>query len=250
LEISKLEKMTTEEFLALGEEKIAAFMEEAGVPARFSAKNVIAMVESGQTNPKQIASMIKQMPKKEKDETGADPKEKALLDYSDKVLGGEGFVNWEKLKHPELGEVEIGGFKPFVATTPPYGATDSILNVQLPWIFELVKKLPSLKIYDTRVTTKGAGVYQLELWVENSSYLPFPTAMGKRNKQPAPAVVTLEGDGFTILSGYPRTPVTELNGNKRKKITWLIQVDKKTDLSLKISSKSAGMDQTTVKIGG
>ncbi|MBE0653194.1 MAG: hypothetical protein IH594_05325 [Bacteroidales bacterium] len=242
--------MTKEEFLALEEDKITAFLEEAGVPEQFSAKRLIAMVEGGQTNPEQMAGMMKQMPKKEKDEVGGDPKEKALLDYSDKTLQGEGFVDWKKFDHPDLGEVEIGGFKPFLATTPEYAAVDSILAIQLPWIFELVGELPLLTIHDTKVTPKGAGVYQLELWVENTSYLSFPTAMGKRNKQPAPAIVLLEGDGFNLLSGYARTPVGELNGKSRKKITWLVQADKKAEIKVNLISKSAGNDQTTVKIGG
>ena len=250
LDIDKLEKMTSEEFLALGEEKIAAFLKESGVPEEFSAKRLISMVESGQTNPKQMAGMMKQMPKKEEDEAGADPLEKAMLDYSDKVLGGKGFVNWEKYQHPDLGEVEIGGFVPFLATTPAFAATDSILDIHLPWIFELVRELPSLKIYETKVSSKGGGVYQLDLWVENSSFLSFPTAMGKRNKQPAPAVILLEGEGFSLLSGYARTSLGDLGGKSRKKLTWMVQTDKKAEIEVKLISKSAGKDQTTVKIGG
>ncbi|MEO6486539.1 MAG: M14 family metallopeptidase, partial [Thermoanaerobaculia bacterium] len=33
-----------------------------------------------------------------------------LLRWSDKELGGEGFVKWRKFQHPQLGAVEIGGF--------------------------------------------------------------------------------------------------------------------------------------------
>jgi len=252
----QLEKMTSEEFLALGEEKIAAFMEEAGVPEQFSAKEVMASVKGGQTDPAQLAAMVKQMPKEGKDGEGANPKdkanpkEKAMLDYSDQVLGGEGFVHWEKFEHPQLGEVEIGGFVPFTATTPPCSITDSILDLHLPWIFELSERLPSLGIYEILVTPKGAGVYQMEVWVENNSLIPFPTAMGRRNQQPAPAVVLLEGNGYALLSGYPRTPVGDLKGNSRKKLTWLVRADKKTDIRVRLTSKSAGSDQTTVNIGG
>ncbi|MCK7535351.1 MAG: hypothetical protein MZV63_32405 [Marinilabiliales bacterium] len=58
-----------------------------------------------------------------------------------------------------------------------------------------MKKLPSLKIAEARVTEKGGGVYQIEAWVTNDGYLPFPTAMGKRNKIPATGgIITLEGD--------------------------------------------------------
>jgi hypothetical protein len=250
LDIDMLENMSSEEFLELGEEKIAAFLKEAGVPEQFTAKRLIAMVEGGQTNPKQMAGMMKQMPKKEKDEVGADPKEKALLDYSDNVLGGKGFVNWTKYDHPQLGEVEIGGFIPYISYTPEYSIADSILDLHLPWIFEIAKELPSLKIYETKLTEKGADIYELELWIENEAYLPFPTAMGKRNKQPAPAIITLKGDDIVLLSGLERTPVQDVGGKSRKKLSWLIRADKKTEVSINLTSKSAGNDQETIKIGG
>jgi hypothetical protein len=250
LDIDELEKMSSEEFLALGEEKIAAFMKESGAPEQFTAERVIQMVESGRTNPAQMAGMMKQMPKPEKDEEGADPKEKALLDYSDRELNGEGFVNWEKYNHPELGEVEIGGFVPYFDKNPLFSSADTIIDNQIPWIFEIVNELPSLKIYEVKITSHGAGVHKMEIWIENDSYLPFPTAMGKRNKQPAPAVITLSGEGHRLLSGKSRTPVDELGGHDRQKLTWLIEADKNTEIKIDLSSKSAGSDQETIKIGG
>jgi hypothetical protein len=249
LDLDQLEKMTSGEFLALGKDKIAAFMEEMKIPEQFTAERIISMVESGQTNPEQMASMIKQMANPEEKE-GADPEEEALLVYSDRQLDGKGFINWEPFDHPQLGEVEIGGFAPFISTTPEISMTDSILKIRLPWVLKLATKLPSLEIYETRFTSRGAGIYQLEVWIENSSYIPFPTAMGKRNKQPAPAVVLLEGDGYTLLSGLARTPVDELGGNTRKKLTWLVRVEKETEIKVDLSSKSAGSDQTSIQIGG
>ena len=250
LDLEQLGRMTSDEFLALGEEKIAAFMEEAGVPEQFTAERVMAMVQNGQTDPGQLAEMIEKMPEKAQEDAGADPEEKALLDYSDRVLGGKGFVNWELFDHPTLGEVEIGGFAPFTATTPEYAVSDSLLKIHLPWIFELAGKLPSLRIHRASVESQGAGVYRLEVWIENDSYLPFPTAMGKRNKQPAPAVVLLGGSGYTLLSGYDRTPAGDLKGKSRKKLTWLIRADKKAEIEIDLTSKSAGSDRTTVQIGG
>ena len=64
--------------------------------------------------------MMKQMPKPPSKE-GADPKEKALLAFSDKELEGKSFVAWQKYQHPTLGEVEIGGAVPYAYNTPPAG---------------------------------------------------------------------------------------------------------------------------------
>ena len=156
--------------------------------------------------PAQMAAMMKQMPAPKKDEKKGDPKETAILAFSDKWMEDKGFVPWKTFKHPTLGDVEIGGFVPFTDNTPPAVMVDSLLDLHLPYVFELVKRLPKLAIAQVKVTEKGGGVYQLEAWVTNEGFLPFPTAMGKRNKIPAPAIMTLEGAGIEILSGKRGPP--------------------------------------------
>lgn len=184
------------------------------------------------------------------DQQKGDPKEVAQLAFSDKWLDGRGFTPWKSYKHPTLGEVEIGGFTPFSDNTPPESMIDSLLELQLPYIPELVKRLPRLTIAEVKTTEKGGGVYQLEAWVTNEGYFSFPIAMGKRNKVPAPAILTLEGDGIEILSGKKRTPIGEVGGMKSVKYVWLVRSPKKETLTLRLESKQAGNDIETTNIGG
>lgn len=177
-------------------------------------------------------------------------KMKALLAYSDTILDKKGFVDWETFDHPTLGQVEIGGFVPYVSTTPPFSMVDSLLSLQIPWVLKLSAELPDLFIYNTKVESRGSGIYQLEAWVENRSFISFPTAMGKKNRQPAPAVLTIEGDQLEFVSGYEQTPVRSVDGKSRVKLTWILQTEKAADIVLKLESKSAGNDQKTIKIGG
>jgi len=247
--VESLEKMTPEEFVALGKDKIDTFLKESGAPAQFKAEGVIAKVEDGKITPKQIAGMLKSSPKP-KDSKKGDPKLEALLAFSDSLLSGKGFVNWAPFSHPDFDEVEIGGAVPYTDNTPPTEMIDSLLTVQVPWVFEIAKKLPKLRILKTETISRGEGVYELNIWVENLSYLPFPTAMGKRNKQPAPAIVVLDGENVTILSGKKRTPVSELNGLQSKKFTWLVMVDKESQLNIKLTASNAWGDQKQIKVGG
>ena len=248
--LESLEKMSSDDFLALGEDKVSAFLKERNAPEQYNAKMVIGMVKSGQVTPAQMAGMMKQMPAPKADEKKGDPKELASLAFSDKWLEGKGFTAWKTYKHPTLGEVEIGGFTPFVDNTPPAAMIDSLLDLQLPYVFELVKRLPALQFSETKLTEKGGGVYQLEAWVTNEGYLPFPTAMGKRNKIPTPAVITLTGDGIEILSGKKRTPLTEMGGKKSARYIWLVRAPKKGAITLQLESKQAGTDSKQINIGG
>lgn len=190
--------------------------------------------------------------KKNDDKTAAGQIEKqiALLALSDSLLDKKGFVEWESYDHPSLGQVEIGGFVPYTSTTPPYSMVDSLVSLQIPWVLELAGELPDLYIYNTKVSSRGSGVYQLEAWIENRSFIPFPTAMGKRNRQPAPAVFIIDGEQLEFLSGYKRTPIRNVEGKSRVKLTWILQVDKPEEIILKLESKTAGGDQKSIKIGG
>jgi hypothetical protein len=249
--LESVEKMTSDEFLALGEEKINAFLKERKAPAQYNAKMIMGLLKGGQVTPAQMAGMMKQMPAiAAGDEKKGDPKETAHLAFSDKWLGGKGFVAWKPYNHPSLGQVEIGGFAPFSDNTPPPEIVDSLLSLHLPYIFELVKKLPKLQIGDTKLTDKGGGVYQLEAWITNDGYLPFPTAMGKRNKIPSPAIITIEGDGIEILSGKKRTPVIELGARKSVRYVWLVTSSRKGMMIMKLESKQAGTDSKQINIGG
>lgn len=176
-------------------------------------------------------------------------RDKTILNYIDKKLNGTGFVQWQPFNHPTLGKLEIGSLAPFVTSTPPPAQIDSLCRIQLPWLLTLSKKLPKLQLMKEVITDLGAGVYRLELYVENKGVLPYPTAMGSRNKQPSPVVVVLEGESLEILEGYQRTPLGEIGGNQVKKLTWIIKTDKKT---LKAHIDSPLFDATVkqIKIGG
>jgi len=251
LSVDKIEGMTNEEFIELGEEKLTAFLKESGAPAQYNGAMVINMVKSGQLDTKQIAGMMKQMGggDEKKDTEGADPKEKALLAFNDEILKGKGYVDWKEFDHPTLGKVEIGGAVPYVNNTPPEFMIDSLLNLQVPWVFTLATKLPDLKILKTETKSVGSGVHELDVWIENDSYLPFPTAMGGRNQQPAPAILVIKGD-LKFLSGKPRTTVGKIEGNKSTKLSWIVQAESIEDVTLTIESKNVWGDQKQIKIGG
>ena len=246
--VDVVEKMSADEFIALGEEKIASFLKSNNAPERFSANSIIEMMKSGKVTPKQMVEMMKKSAKPEKSDDSTE-REKSLLAYSDKALGGKGFVNWQKYKHPTLGEVEIGGFVPYLETTPKPEKIDSLLMVQLPWLLQLSKKLPEISVADQKVTDLGAGIYRLELFVENKGYLSYPISIGERNKQPAPVVLIIDGD-VEFLEGLKRTPVGTIGGNQVKKMEWLVKADKKPTISVKLESAVFGSVVKQIKIGG
>jgi len=245
----KLEKMSNDEFIGLGEDKINAFLKSAGAPDQFKAKQVIEMLKAKQMDTKKMADMLKQMPKPPSSE-GIDAKEKALLAWSDVELGGKGFVEWKPFKHPTLGDVEIGGAVPYAENTPPAKMIESLLKGQVPWVFELAKNMARIKIAEVKVKLLGANVYEVKAWVENTGTLPYPTAMGKRNLKILPVVLTLEGPGLQIVEGKKRSLVPAVQGKSAQPVTWIIRVDKPVKLGLKAETQIAWRDARAIDLGG
>jgi len=245
----KLEKMSDDEFIALGEDKINAFLKSAGAPDQFKAKQVIEMLKNKQMDTKKMADMLKQMPKPPSSE-GIDAKEKALLAWSDAELGGKGFVEWKPFKHPTLGDVEIGGAVPYSDTTPPAKMIESLLKGQVPWAFELAKSMARVKIAEVKVKPLGANVYEVKAWVENTGTLPYPTAMGKRNQRILPVILTLEGPGLQIVEGKKRSLIPSVQGKGAQPVTWIIRVDKPVKIEVKAETQIAWRDARAIDLGG
>ncbi|MCK4765046.1 MAG: hypothetical protein KAW12_22800 [Candidatus Aminicenantes bacterium] len=245
----KLEKMDKDEFLALGEEKIAAFLKDAGVPKNFNAKKLMELVKSGVMTPEKMAGFMKNMPKP-KSKEGADENEKSLLAFSDKELQGKGFVDWKPFNHPTLGKVEIGGFVPYADNTPPPAKIKELLAGQVPWVFNLVEAIPTVRIAKAKVKSLGGGLYRVEAWIANTAYLPIPTAMGDRNKRNAPIVVSLSGSNFKIIEGKKRTPISKLGSFGVKEVKWLLQAEQPVTVKITADSPQVRQVVKTIKLGG
>lgn len=91
LTADKLKAMSSDEFTALGEEKIDAFLKEQGAPPNFNAAMLLKMVKSGQVTPAKMAEMMEKMPKRPGGD-GEEHPDAYLLNWSDAALMGKGFV--------------------------------------------------------------------------------------------------------------------------------------------------------------
>jgi hypothetical protein len=248
LSLEDVEQMSTTDFVALGEQKIDTFLTANNAPAQFKAKGVIEMMESGKISPKQMVGMMKQIPKPDKEDELSE-KDKALLAWSEKQMDGKGFIDWKTTNHPTLGEVEIGGYVPYLESTPKADSISYYAQSQLPWLLELSTNLPQLSIAKEKITKLGEDIYKFELYIENKSVIPYPIAMGARNGQPAPVILVLEGE-FEIIQGKKREPLGLIGGNQVKKLSWIIKTDKKSGVTAKIESAVFKDVVKQINIGG
>ncbi|MDF1543589.1 MAG: M14 family zinc carboxypeptidase [bacterium] len=241
--LDSLENMSSDQFIELGQERIAEFLKANDAPPMYTAEMVINALKGGMMDTKKMAKFMRKS-KKQEDAGGADEEDEALFAYAP-----DAFVAWSAYDHPTLGQVEIGGQKPHVQVLPKGEEVDSLLSKQLPFVRELANMLPKLEIGRAVVERVSSDVFRLDVWVTNSGLLPYPTYQGKRSQRPAPPALTLGEEKVTILEGRARNPLGLLGGSGAvEKVTWLLQGTAGSKVSLSLHSFSAGTDEMTITL--
>ena len=240
-----IENMSNEEFINLGTERIGEVLKESGAPAQYTAEMVIKGLEGGMMDTKKMAEMMRKMKKKE-ETGGADEREQALYDFNP-----EAFIAWQPFEHPTLGNVEIGGKIPYADLAPPAQGIEELLEKQLPFVRELVKLLPEIRIDTFDVQKVSQGVWSIEAWVKNDGFLPYPTHQGQRCQRPTPVAAILNGESVSFLEGRERVVLKLLEGSGGvQKAKWLIAAKDGSRITIGAHTYIAGMDERTITLKG
>ena len=247
LTADKLKSMTGDQFLALGEEKIAAFLKEMGAPANFNASALMGMVKSGQLTTAKMAEMMAQMPKKPAG-AGEDHPDLYLIKYSDAVLKGKGFVDWAPFKHPTLGDVEIGGFVPYLKVTPPPEEIEKAISFHTDFYIKLLSKMADPAISLSRVTPLGEDLFQVKVYFTNQGWLPTSTGQGRRAMTAWPIRISLTlSPEQSLFSGRAVETIPYLGGSgDTKTLEWTVRGKKGSALTVKAWSPKLGTLEKTV----
>ncbi len=140
-----------------------------------------------------------------------------LLQWNDRELAGEGFVPWRSFDHPQLGNVEIGGWvTKECRQNPPRHllAAECHKNIQFPLVFAL--GLPEVHIDEVTLSPVGGG-FVISALVSNHGYLD--TRISKQaEKQGAvrdDVVELILPEGARLLTGDRITEIGFLEGYGR-----------------------------------
>lgn len=251
LTLDSLAEMSVEDFIALGEEKVASFLSEIGAPPQFTAAALIERVESGQVTPARVAEMAKRMGAgTAKKEEGGGPND--LMVFVDQHAP-EAFVEWTKVTLPDGQEVEVGGVDPFIEIAPPYELLAPALKVHTETVLELAERLARVEIVKLESTSLGAGVHRVEAVAANRGFYPTHTKMAQRARSHLP--VRLEiilGDDAELVTGRRWVTEERLAGqNGTMTAEWMVRIPRSTaEVVVEVFSENAGHDRATLTLEG
>jgi len=190
-----------------------------------------------------------------------------ILNWVDKHIGPDGYVNWYPFEHPQLGPVELGGWNTlYTWRNPPHAFMQKEAERHLPFILVLADLLPHLALHTLKVKPAGESTWTIDLVVENSGYFPSYTSQQARKRQvirPVTAELALP-EGCRILLGKPRMEAGHLEGrtnkddvasvfgrsptDNRAHVQWLVEGPRGSQLELTVRSERAGQIHRTLTL--
>lgn len=187
------------------------------------------------------------------------------LMWDDEENGSRGFKPWEKFDHPQLGEVEIGGFHPkFFSQNGPPWQLESWIRKQSLFNLAMAKELPQIDLLATDIKKSSDGTYEVKVTWKNSGGLPVALEQAKRVKIVQEDRLMLDFDreltkGFedakvqivspelydkTIYAGYTKAGETKTATFKVK-----INQSEPVKAKLKILSTRGGYIEKEIELG-
>ncbi|RPI20659.1 MAG: hypothetical protein EHM61_26575 [Acidobacteria bacterium] len=254
LTLEKIKGMTKEQFLAIEESKLDAFLKAQGGAGRFGAAELRKMVESGQVTPARMAEMAERMqrarPGAGGGAAGTENVDTDVLKWSDSGVEGKGFVAWAPFTHPTLGQVEIGGFAPYVRVLPPPAQIEKLAGFSTDFYLKLMDRTADLKIGETRVKPIDENLFNVTCYLTNPGWLPTSTAQGRRAQASWPITVRIKTNGDqSLFSGRPTESVPSLVGSGgTNKVEWTVRGKKGSTVEITAESPKLGAVSTKVTL--
>ena len=141
--------------------------------------------------------------------------ERERLRWNDEEMDGTLYVDWHLFDHPTLGNVEIGGWIR-TRNSPPEGplvqAESAMGNAYKIYMAGLT---PRLRVKsEVSATNPEAGIYQVDITVENTGYLPTALQQARALEVVDEVILEVGADAnLEILFGEEKARVGHINGN-------------------------------------
>jgi len=188
-----------------------------------------------------------------------------LMRWNDEALGGKGFIPWQSWEHPQLGTVEIGGWREkAVWQNAPAQYLPQICEQHSQLAIALALLSPRLALTQVELKPQGGDIYHLVVQWENQGFLPTYTskkALERQAVRPLEVVLNL-GAGVELIAGHRQQELPHLEGrsNKayeslaagldyRRHLEWVIRGPLGSKVEITAYGERSGTVSTSVYLG-
>jgi len=186
------------------------------------------------------------------------------LRWNEEELDGKGFADWAPYNHPQLGTVEIGGWRTrFTRQNPPPHLLKGELEKYVPWMLWLVEISPRLVIKDISATPVGSDdLVKVMVVVENEGYLATNITQRALDAEIAvPVRATASLKDADLVGGKKRIDLGHLKGSRdtrrrigisesRRILEYIIRLTGPRPLfSITVRSEKGGVASRELRLG-
>ncbi|HET9921679.1 MAG TPA: M14 family metallopeptidase [Ktedonobacteraceae bacterium] len=189
-----------------------------------------------------------------------------LMKWNDEVMEGEAFQDWQPFEHPQLGLVEIGGWKfKLYEQNAPLKYLPEMCEKHSRFTLAHAALCPYLSISTLKVERQGNDIYSVVAVVENNGFLPTYTskrALERKDVRPLEVEWSLP-EGVSLVSGESRQKLGQLEGrsnkiwswwssasptDNRRKAEWVLKAAPGSQVTLEVRSPRAGTIRQTITL--
>lgn len=138
-------------------------------------------------------------PKEDDDWFGS---QKVTYRFDKLLLFEEGIVPWQKVTHPQYGEIEIGGVKKAWTRTAPSFLLEEMCHRNMAFTLFHGYHLPQLAIDSVMIKNLPGGLLQIDAIVHNSRVIPTRSAHDVKYNITRPDIISLSGKNMRVISGF------------------------------------------------
>jgi len=126
---------------------------------------------------------------------------KSRFFFDDKLEFGAQFLEWKPFKHPDYGDVEIGGtWSRFTSRVPPVFMLEELCHRNMAFTLYQADEMPKIELGETSIDKLGDGVYRVFVDIANPKVTPTILAKAAQNNVVRPDLLTFEGRNAQIIS--------------------------------------------------
>ena len=170
------------------------------------------------------------------------------LAFQDEHMGGRVFKPWTPYDHPELGAVEIGGWRKFGQNNPLSAELPREVERNVDFMILQASILPHLDITRLEQEMLDEGIYRIKATVANLGFQPTELMIRRQSGRATPVKAGIELEDGLILSEKALVDVGHLNGQSEQDISWLLRADPGTEVVVKANHPKAGFIQKTLTL--
>lgn len=173
-----------------------------------------------------------------------------LLKWNDTQLQGKLFVDWSSFDHPQLGEVEIGGWIPkFGRQNPPPELLFEECHKNMLFTLSHAEALPQLVVTDVEVKSLGQHLYQITVDIANQGYKPTSGSHHALKMKSVRQLKALIKGNVEVVVSEREQNFDHLEGRAKKRLKWLAVAENEgQEIEVVIEGKRAGTSRKTLTL--